>query len=160
MTLPGLDILYLKALLVASLAAWLMLAVINNILDFGTNRFLLGNVTSMRELIQDTNLGRGLIARAVQSPIYPTFILHLVIVAQVAIVVLLWRGAYYLTFAADTEFAVGAANLGLAALLGMGFFFLTGGLFYGYWIKMPQVQQVHLALVTITLGAIVLVNMA
>lgn len=159
MTLPIVELWHLKVLVVAGLAAWLSLAVSNNILDFGTNRFLLANVTSMRELKADPNLGKGLVGRAVENARYPTLILCAVIVMQVVVALLLWRGAWHLAFAADARAAVGAANLGLASFLALWLWFLIGGLFYGYWMKMPQVQQVHLALVIISTLAIILVNM-
>ncbi|MGL4439028.1 MAG: DUF2165 family protein [Bosea sp. (in: a-proteobacteria)] len=159
MTLPVLELIHLKALIVAGLAAWLSLAVTNNILDFGTNRFLLSKTTTMQELKDDANLGRGLIGRAVEGLGYPGIILRIVIVLQIAISLLLWRGAVHLAMTTDYRFAIGAANLGLAAFLLLWFWFLIGGLYYAYWMKMLPVQQVHFTLVIITLGAMILVNM-
>jgi predicted small integral membrane protein len=158
MTLPIFELWQLKTLVVAGLAAWLSLAVFNNIVDFGTNRFLLSNVTSMRELKADPNLGKGIIGRAVDDNRYPALLLRFIIVVQIAIAFLLWRGAWHLAFASDAAFAVGAANFGLAAFAALWFWFLIGGLYHGYWIKLPQVHQVHLALVIISIGSIVLVN--
>lgn len=159
MTLPILELWQLKALTVAGLAGWLCLAVFNNIVDFSTNRHLLSNVTSMRELKADPNLGNGIIGRAVEDDRYPAAILSIVIVVQIMIALLLWRGAWHLAFASDSAFAVGAANLGLGAFVTLWFWFLIGGLYHGYWMKMPQVQQVHLTLVVISIGSIILVNM-
>lgn len=159
MTLPILELWQLKALTVAGLACWLGLAMFNNIVDFGTNRFLLSNVLAMRELKADPNLGKGIVSRAIDNPAYPRLILRIVIVAQVVISLLLWRGAWHLTFSSDRAFAAGAANLGLGAFMSLWFWFLIGGLYHGYWMKTPQVQQVHLALVVISIGSIILVNM-
>lgn len=153
------DLTTLKALVVGALAAWLSVAVLNNIVDFATNRYLLAKMTSMQELKDDPDLGRGLIGRAVERGAYATAILRIVIVAQTAVALLLWRGAGHLAITPDRALSVGAANLGLGAFLTLWFCFLVGGLYYGYWIKMPQVQQVHLVLVVISLGAMILVNM-
>jgi predicted small integral membrane protein len=159
MTVPIFELWQLKTLVVAGLAAWLSLAVFNNIVDFGTNLFLLSNVTSMRELKADPNLGKGIIGRAVADDRYPALLLRIIITLQIGTALLLWRGAWHLAFAVDPAFAKGAANLGLAAFAALWFWFLIDGLYYGYWMKLPQVQQVHLALVIISIGSIILVNM-
>jgi hypothetical protein len=159
MSLPVLELWHLQALVMAGLAAWLSLAVINNILDFGTNKHLLANVTTMRELKADPILGKGLVGRARDGEGYPAMILRVVIPVQIAVSLLLWRGAWHLVVSEDRGFSVGAANLGLAGFMALWFWFLIGGLFYGYWMKMPQVQQVHLALVLISISAAILVNL-
>lgn len=119
MTLPILDLWQMKALVVAGLAGWLSLAVLNNMVDFGTNRFLLSNVTSMRELKADPTLGRGLIGRAVEGDGYPALILRVVIVVQIVIALLLWRAAWHFAVGADARLAIGAANLGFAGFLAL-----------------------------------------
>ncbi len=159
MSIPLIELAQLKPLVVSGLAAWLSFAVMNNILDFGTNRFLLAKMLSMQELKEDADLGRGLTGRAVEGMAYPSAVLRIVIVAQLCVSLLLWRGAWHLAFTPDHAFAVGAANLGLGGFICLWFLFLIGGMYHGYWIKMPQVQQVHLALVIISIGSMILVNM-
>lgn len=153
------ELALLKVLVVGALALWMTLAVYNNIVDPGTNRSLLGKVTSMQELKDDPVLGTGLIGRAVEGTAYPRAILNIVIVVQLIVVALLWRGAWLLAFGTDPAAAAAAANLSLGAFIALWFWFLTGGLFYGYWMKMPQVQQVHLTLVMIGILAMLLVNL-
>lgn len=155
----GLELVHLNILLIAGLSLWLTLAIINNILDFATNRHLLSEVTSMRELKHDNLLGKGLVARAIGSETYPAWLLRVVIATQIIAACLLWRGLAYLLGAETLTAAVPAVNLGLAAFLAIWLWFLIGGLYHGYWIKMPQVQQVHLALVIISIGAMILVNL-
>jgi predicted small integral membrane protein len=159
MSLPLLDLAHLKALYLGLYALWLAVAVANNILDFGTNRHLLGNVTSMRELKADPVLGKGIVRRAIDDPRYAGLILRVVIVVQIIIVALMLRGVWHLAVS-DRATGTGAANLSLAALFCLWFWFLIGGLYHGYWIKMPQVQQVHFAMVLLTLGGALLINMA
>jgi predicted small integral membrane protein len=153
-----LELAHLKALYLGLYGLWLAVAVFNNIVDFGTNRHLLSNVLAMRELKADPVLGKGLIGRAIDGDHAPALILRLVIAVQIIIVLLMGRGVWHLAFS-DRAMGIGAANLSFAALLGLWFWFLIGGLWHGYWMKMPQVQQVHLAMVLLTLGGVVLINL-
>ncbi len=155
----SLTLAQLQTIVVAGLALWMTLAVYNNIVDSGTNRALLGKVTSMQELKEDPVLGKGLIGRAVDNPAYPRAILNVVIVVQLVVVALLWRATWLLAFNAPSPAALGAANLALGAFIALWFWFLIGGLFYGYWMEMPQVQQVHLTLVIVAILAMLLVNL-
>ncbi len=124
-----LELSILTAAVVAGLAAWLSLALANNVLDFSTNRHLLSNVMTMAELKADGQLGHGRLRRAVGGVTYPALILKVVIAAQGLIASLLWRGAWHLALSGDRHFAVGAANLGLAGFMDLWLWFLTGGLF-------------------------------
>jgi predicted small integral membrane protein len=158
MTIPLLDLVHLKALYLGMYCLWLVVAVFNNIMDFGTNRHLLGNVLSMRELKTDPILGKGLSGRAIDGEAVPTLILRVVIVIQIIIVLLMARGVWHLALS-DRTTGIGAANLSFAGLFGLWFWFLIGGLWHGYWMKMPQVQQVHFAMVLLTLGGAILINL-
>jgi predicted small integral membrane protein len=154
-----LDLDHLKALYLGLYGLWLALAVANNIVDFGTNRTLLDAMLSMRELKADPALGKGLIHRAVTSDRAAGRMLVAVIAAQIVIVALMARGVWHLLLS-DRETGIGAANASLAGLFLLWFGFLIGGLYRGYWIKMPQVQQVHLTMLLLTLGGALLVNIA
>ncbi len=154
----GLELIQLKALVISGLAAWLTIAATNNIIDRGTNIHLLTMMVSMRELESDPVLGKGLLFRAIKKTWLPQVLLVVVVLAQFSIVILLFRGAYFLSFGSDPAFAISVANLGLAAFSLLWLFFLTGGMWFGYWMKMPQVQQVHLTLFLISNVTMVLVN--
>jgi hypothetical protein len=56
------------------------------------------------------------------------------------------------------DLAIARANGALGAFLGLWLFFLCGGLWFGYWMKMGPVQQVHLTLMVIALLAVLVVN--
>lgn len=150
------------AVVVSGLAAWLSLAVANNIRDRQTNIVLLGRMMRMDELLEDTELGLGLRRRAIAvDSRLPALSLSVVVIVQVAIAALLWRGAALLwltSTGSDALAAVDAATLAVCAFAALWFAFLIGGLWYGYWIKMPQVHQVHLTLLTISVGTLVLLG--
>jgi predicted small integral membrane protein len=150
------------AVVVSGLAAWLSLAVANNIRDRQTNIVLLGRMMRMDELLEDTELGLGLRQRAIiRGSRLPSLSLSIVIVVQIVIAALLWRGAALLwltLIGGDVFAAINAATLAVCAFTALWFAFLTGGLWFGYWIKMPQVHQVHLTLLTISIGTLVLLG--
>lgn len=152
------------AAMLLALAAWLSLAVTNNIRDPGTNRHLLGQMFRMELLRGDPHMGQGLLHRASADQRLPEFVLRLVIVVQLALAAALWLAGLGLLAAwagaIDQRSAVGGANLALAGFMGLWTFFLCGGMWFGYWMKTPQVQQVHLALFVIALLGFLVVGAA
>lgn len=157
-------ILLLQTLLLTWVAAWLTLVVTNNITDFGTNRSLIGAMLSMEELIADDVLGNGIEWRAMSADLAVPALIG-VIAYQLVAAALLWRGAVFAFRAllrrepALPLPAVRAANLGLTAFAGLFFVFLCGGMWFGYWMKMGPVQQVHFTCLIIAVIAAILVNM-
>ncbi|MFT5519806.1 MAG: putative small integral membrane protein [Enterobacterales bacterium] len=143
---------------------WFSLAVLNNIADFQTNRFLIARMISMQEILDDSNLGNGIQWRALKGQHWSPIILTGVIfyqllaasklaIAGVALISLVITGG------ATTTELLFDINIALLMMLALWFGFLTGGLWFGYWIKMPQVQIVHIMLVLVTLICLILVNM-
>lgn len=155
----GLTLLQLKTLVTAGLATWLSMAVGNNIIDPGTNIHLLTQMMSMAELKQDGVLGQRLLWRRVEAAWTVRLVLLLVIFAQVAVALLLWRATFLLGWTPDAKAAVSAANLGVGSFAGLWFVFLTGGMWFGYWMKMVPVQQVHMALLAIAVATLILINL-
>lgn len=152
-------LLQTKAMLVSGLALWLSLAVANNILDPRTNITLLRQMMGMEELQRDGVLGQGLLWKAVRAPFAAPALLTCVIVCQLVIAALLWRGGYLLAFGPDPVAAIDSARLALSAFAALWLFFLCGGMWFGYWIKLPQPQMVHLTLLVISIGALVLIHL-
>jgi predicted small integral membrane protein len=157
--------LYLKAIVVGGLAAWLSLIALNNSVDPGTNITLLRRMFQMDLIKADPEMGNGLEHRALLWPWLPRGTLIAVIVVQIGVAFLLWRGAWLLlsaTFSALEPAAIGAAitaaNLGLLGFGGLWLVFMCGGLWFGYWMKQGQVQQVHMNLLIIAILTMVLVN--
>ena len=149
----------------SGLAAWLSLAVFNNIVDRETNVTLLHRMLSMSLLDEDPDLGNGLARRALKRKGTAGSLLNCVIIVQVLISALMIAGAVMFAFGvldgstAAYNSAVTVSTLGLTAFGSLWFFFLCGGLYFGYWMKMPQVQQVHFTLVIITLLSLVFLRM-
>lgn len=153
----------LKLVLVAGLALWLTIIVLNNVTDRGTNVRLIGRMMGMDEIKEDPLMGNGLQWRAIKSVVVHRLALCAVVVLQVVAVALLWRAAY-LFLATTLGFgsvaaAVSAANLALVPFVALWFFFLCGGLWFGYWMKMGPVQQVHLTLLVVSMLATLVVNL-
>jgi predicted small integral membrane protein len=151
-----------RVVVVSGLAAWLSLAVFNNIRDPGTNIHLLGTMMRMSLIEEDPAVGRGLLRRAVRSQTAPRVLLTAVVLAQVIICALLWWAAVALLQAVGGDGqgrAQAIATLAISAFATLWLVFLIGGLWFGYWIKMPQVQQVHLTLLIIAVLVLVLVNL-
>lgn len=152
-----------RALLLAGLATWLMLAAFNNIIDAGTNRVLLGHMLSMDLLKADPSLGVGLAGRA-WSLAWVDVLLDAVIAVQLLIAAALWiaalsfAGAARHADAARLARARGRAIVALSAFLLLWLWFACGGLWFGYWIKQGAVQSVHMTLILIALSALLYVQ--
>lgn len=156
------SVLFPRALLLLAFAAWLAVAIVNNIRDRDTNVFLLGIMFRMTLLKEDPNMGNGLKHRAIDDRSFHRRALSVIVACQIVIAVALG----FAGVAAAAEWlgwplvdATGVANLALALFASLWVFFLTGGLWFGYWMKQPQVQQVHMTLVLMAIGMFVIVNL-
>lgn len=153
-----------KTIVLAGLASWISLIAFNNITDPGTNISLLGQMFTMEAIKSDAVMGNGLEWRALSQHLAGPMLVT-VIILQVAIAALLWRAAaLFARHLLQTEEetipvrAIQAANLGLAAFMSLWFFFLCGGLWFGYWMKLGPVQGVHFTLLMVTVLALLLIN--
>jgi len=75
---------------------------------------------------------------------------------------MLWSSALTFSIAVInplwTHVAINIANYSLSAFMSMWFFFLCGGFWFGYWIKTPQIQEVHMKLIIISIVEIIFIN--
>ncbi len=154
-----------KIVSMAGLSCYLSIAVFNNMIDRGTNKFLLGQMLSMDLLMCDHVLARGLMARAIKSINASTFVLNLIIVLQALIAILLWGGTLQLVWAFTIDqdmlhLAINTCNLALSLFMGLWFLFWCGGLWFGYWIKTGQIQEVHMKLIIISILELLFINCA
>lgn len=145
-------ILATKTLLMAGMAAWMSIAVLNNATDPGTNRFLIGLMLDMTRLQEHPDgLGSGLLWRAWSSEVAPP-LLWAIVVVQVSIALYLWRGAVTFGLAAwrgdglALEDARRTCIRALTAFMALWLAFLCGGLWFGYWMTQGPVQMVHMTL--------------
>jgi predicted small integral membrane protein DUF2165 len=144
-----------------SLAAWLSFAVANNIRDPDTNEYLLGTMFRMDLIKEDPRMGTGIEHRSYTSEVAPKRVLQLVVAAQLMLSGALWVAALAMlgSWIGVVSIPIGVAigNIALCGFLALWTIFLCGGMWFGYWMKMPQVQQVHLALFIIAILGLVLV---
>ncbi|SDP02594.1 Predicted small integral membrane protein [Actinopolyspora xinjiangensis] len=150
-------LLPLVLFLFAGVAAWLTLIAVNNITDFGTNRVLLERTMTMRALIDDQVRGNGLEWRALPASL-ATPALITVIVYQLGTVVLMWRAVItglrvLRSPRRGLAELIRHVNHSLVAFVGLFLGFLVSGLWFGYWMHLGPVQQVHFTLLMV--GALV-----
>jgi len=151
-----------RALLFTGLGLWLLIAVLNNIIDRGTNVFLLGIMFSMRLLKEDPQMGNGLKHRAIDDTRFHAVALTVIVAIQfVVVAALLFAGLNYLLSwtGAPLSDPRGTGNAAAMAFGALWLFFMSGGLWFGYWMKQVQVQQVHMTLLLFTFGLVVIVNL-
>lgn len=148
--------------LLTGLASWMTLAVINNVVDRKTNQTLLHNVMSMPDLKSDCVLGQKLLPRAIDNFIVAKGLLWFVVLLQCVVPALLWLAvvsqaeSYFVP--SDALTAMQKSDLALTAFLALWLFFLCGGLWFGYWIKMPVIQLTHFILVVVSLLSIIVIH--
>lgn len=149
---------FIKAALLVYWGLWLALAAAGHILDAKTNRHLLGEMMRMTQLKEDPTLGKGLIGRAWDAPVAPKLALGLIALYQFFVVTLLLRAGWLWFAGGDIVTATIAADQALLAFGGVWCFFLIGGLWFGYWIKMPALQQVHMSMAMLTIATLIFIH--
>jgi predicted small integral membrane protein len=156
-------LLPLVVFLLAGTALWFSLIAVNNTTDFATNRTLIGDTVSMKAIIADQTSGRGLHWRALPRGVAGPLLVA-VIAYQATAAAFMWRavltGARLMRGAGqDVATFVRHANRSLTLFAGMFLGFLIGGLWFGYWMHLGPVQQVHFTLLIIGVLLAVLVNL-
>lgn len=156
-------IAFSRLVIVLGLAVWLSIAVINNLTDPGTNRILLGHTISMDLIRPEEALGAGLVWRAWPAQ-WSTVVLYLVDTIQIVCSTSLWLAAlsyakaFSLNDAQTLPVARNRALLALSLFVLLWMFFISGGLWFGYWLKQGAIQTVHMTLVLIGISALVFVQ--
>ncbi len=158
-------VLALKTLFLSGLSLWFTLAIVNNLTDPGTNIHLIGQMMRMDLIKEDPNMGNGLQWRAVSATLVHKIVFSCVVLAQIVAAILLWRASIAFlgitmdfTNAPTLARAIYLGNLGLGAFATIWICFWSGGMWFGYWMKMPQVQQVHMMLLVMSMCGFLLVN--
>ena len=144
----------IKAILVFAHGLWMVLIIIQNLTDRGTNRSLIVKVATMQELKEDPILGNGLQWRAVapdRADGFASLALRLVVLLQVLTAIPLVVGGVMIAGSLGSggprlDDATAVAGIGVLLLVVHWFVLLCGGLWFGYWMKMPTVQQVHMTM--------------
>jgi predicted small integral membrane protein len=152
-----------KIITILGLACYLTVCTFNNIVDKGTNEILLGKMFNMQMLSDDPTLGKGLLPRSIATKNMPIITLKCITVLEILTSSLLWFSGFqllraYLFKKIKITKAISSCNLALSSFMGLWFFFWCGGLWFGYWIKTGQIQEVHMHLIMISILALIFVN--
>ena len=142
---------------------WFTLAVFNNIADFQTNRLLIAKMMSMEEIKSDPYMGNNLQWRALDDMRWSLVVFILVISYQAFIMLQFFTVGFDLfrdlfSGASISPELIVSVSMTFLMTTVLWFFFLIGGLWFGYWIKMPQLQIAHILLVILTLFCLTIVN--
>jgi len=158
------SLLIAKIISMLGLTGYLFVAVFNNWRDKGTNRFLLNQMFGMELLKSDLVLGRGLLNRAIDTSSFATNVLKAVVLVQAVLVVLLLLGSIELLMVlfagGSSSTAVATCNIAVSCFMALWFFFWCGGLWFGYWIKTGQIQEVHMKLIILSILELIFLNCA
>lgn len=156
--------IFVKLFLLFGLAFWLLIAARNNFIDKQTNHSLIQKMFNMSLLRDcDSNLGSGLLHRSFHKNV-ANKILNMIIIFQIIISMLLFFSAF-LIFSKVINYPIFSdcnvlnfINFGLLLFELLWMFFLCVGLWFGYWIKMGSIQQVHFTLLIVGMLMIILMN--
>lgn len=156
----GLEIF--KAVLTLGLAVWSIIAVINNVAGFSSAAGAIARTMSMAPLEADPRIDSPLYGRKLLRPAWARIALLVILACQIAAVVgLSVGGVWFLLAGLGDGQATAAANiatLGLAAHATAWILMMSGGLWFGYWIRQEGLQLTHVALLTMTAVTILVVN--
>jgi predicted small integral membrane protein len=144
--------LFSQSAIVALQAAWLTLAVHENIRHPEVNARAFFAVLSLQAIKRhDAAVYRRVAYRRIASPKARKRLFRLLLGAEIVVTILLWIAALALLAAAIGLIGAVTANI-LANFAVLSFTviwacFLVGGEWFLYWIGMPRAQQVHFFLI-------------
>ncbi|WP_111977033.1 DUF2165 family protein [Algibacillus agarilyticus] len=158
-------LLLAKGIILFGLGTWLLLAAINNFVDPRTNLTLLKKMMTMAAIKHDNDLGVGLLHRAVKNTAFVIWFLKLLATIQLVVAILLLASAFILIGlllgieSFSFEQSMSLPTFAMTCFMSLWLFFMVGGLWFGYWIKMGMVQIVHLILLVLSLLILILLNL-
>ena len=150
----------LQAAIVAALGLWFGVATLNNAVDPASNATGIRRMMTMEGIADEPVAGRALLGRAWANPPARAILLVLTVYEAIVSLGLIASGALLSHWSAWSHArAVGAANFALAGLALLFLAFMTGGVWFAYWVRMLPTQMSHFALLAVALGAMILVNL-
>jgi predicted small integral membrane protein len=152
-----------KGVVMTGIGLWLLIAVLNNITDMDTNLFFVKQMVTMSTVQSDPILGKGLLWRAVYTPLFPNIIMCIVIFLEsIAAILLIWSGFRWFKAINDDELLLFKAstlsNVALTIFIFIWMWFLGGDLWFGYWIKRGAFAGVHSVWIMISLLLFIFIN--
>ena len=157
------SLLLFKAILIAGLAVWMTIIVINNATAFAGGVATIGLMMSMQLFDQPPVIKTPLLARRVIDPGWHKAAYALVLVAEIVVAALLifaaigFAGALF--GAVDPAAAIQRSNLALSALLAMSFLFVLGGAWFAYYVKQDGMQTMHFVLIAVATTSAIAINL-
>jgi predicted small integral membrane protein len=153
-----------KCVLLLGLGAWTATLLFNNAQKSKTVVDAFQRVMAMRELRDIPAFLEIAERRAVSDArVYRLGYWILVVLQAATAVALLVAGLQFGLFALGMAHAAATAaseaNIGLCLLLATWFYFLIGGAWFIYWIKMEGLQITHVSMLALTVASAVVVNM-
>lgn len=151
-----------KTVIISGMALWMSMIVFNNIFDAGTNIQNIENTVTISLLMDDPVLGLGLKWRA-WEPGYGSLLLKFVVAYQLIIIISFWFSAYryirVLCSKLEETVALKTVNISLITFSLLWIGFLSGGTWFGYWIKQGAFTGVHMNMFVLTLILFMFFNM-
>ena len=141
----------------SGIGVWMIMAAFNNLLDPQTNTLFLRKMMSMEDIKLDGRLGQGLLFRSLDVDSFVLPMLRAIAFMQIVIGLSLLASAVLIINVPVEIIDLSVdATLTIATSANMLFavhwlFFLIGGLWFGYWIKMGKVQIVHFTMLILSL---------
>lgn len=154
-----------KFIVYSGLSLWMTIACINNFIDTQTNKHNLLNMMRMTLLKNnDDGMGQGLISRSISNNRFSELCFRCVLWYQLTICILMVIGSIFFLYTISINpqiinYSLTFINITLCLFALLWLFFICGGLYFGYWIKTPQFQQVHFTLLILSILIFFLMNL-
>lgn len=142
---------------------WMTIITLNNINDPTTNTIFINNMLEMNLFDSTSKIGNGLKWRSIHIDGLAQALLWGVIFLELVIDILMWRAFFSVVRCAfkkkqiDSQ-TLGRVNLALSAMLLLFSLFITGGMWFAYWVNQGAFQMVHLVAIMISLLGLIFFN--
>lgn len=155
-----------KLLYLYGFSMWMSIITFNNIVDPVTNTHFINQMINMSNFDPDSNVGSGLLWKSIHidySSTLSSIILWAVVCIEIIIDILMWRA--FVKVLKSTikkkeldESCIASVNLALCSFLGIFVMFITGGIWFGYWMHQGAFQLAHLTAIIISLLGLIYFN--
>jgi predicted small integral membrane protein len=152
----------IRLIVIGGIAAWMTLAVFNNVVGFRGGVAAIGNLMRMQQLRQPPTRDSPLLSRAVEREAWHRAVFTLTLLLEIATAVLLWWATVMVAAATyggvDYAAALKIVNPALAGLGALLFFFMLGGTWFAYYIHQELLNVSHVAWIVLVVAAAILFN--
>jgi len=147
-------IVAVKALVCLGFALWLLVSVVNHFTDWSGAVTAVGGFMRMASFDQEPKIPSPLTRRRIQSrAVHVTTFAVIVAIQAIDALLLAVAG---LSFLAGSAIAVLLSVWGFLLFTAVWFAFLIAGSWFGYWVRLGDLQRTHLLLLAIGMLALVM----